>query len=516
MEEGFMLVFPERVLAGDLPNRDFLHLYGPGSLWALAAWFKVFGVNLTAERIFGLLQILGVVLGIYALARYWGRTIALSCALLAFAFVLPPLALTALAWVGAVALGLLGLVATLEGRRRLETQPKSALRWALLGGIVFGLAVTFRLDLITAVLLAGGVALWSTNSKFAKRTIGGFALGVSPYLIHLLTTGPSTVFRGMVLDPVVNLRGGRRLPIPPTWDHLDGFLQRSQATIPPEWPIPSLGTPQQITVWFFALILTIIVLVAIGVWAVRRDRSRFEARVLLAVGLFSLGIAPQAFQRVDSAHFGWVSCVAIAFLPVALAELLRAKRPLWSLRRVNLTAATSVLLGVMLLIPYFTSWSYVDFAAQTFGKHRVALKIERNGRVFYYGRWDVKQAATELLHDVPKYATPGDRLFVGTSDLRKTPYSDAWLYYLLPEFPPGTHYIEMDPGVANSSRGQLASDLAGSDIAILSSVWDNWREPNGSRDIGSNRANEVLARDFCEIKNYGGLYTLYRRCDRAG
>ncbi|TMB37511.1 MAG: hypothetical protein E6J55_25855, partial [Deltaproteobacteria bacterium] len=28
MEEGFMLVFPERVLAGDLPNRDFLHLYG--------------------------------------------------------------------------------------------------------------------------------------------------------------------------------------------------------------------------------------------------------------------------------------------------------------------------------------------------------------------------------------------------------------------------------------------------------------------------------------------------------
>ena len=36
MEEGFMLVFPERVLDGDVPNRDFLHLYGPGSLWALA------------------------------------------------------------------------------------------------------------------------------------------------------------------------------------------------------------------------------------------------------------------------------------------------------------------------------------------------------------------------------------------------------------------------------------------------------------------------------------------------
>ncbi len=54
MEEGFMLVFPEQVLKGAIPNRDFLHLYGPGSLWALAGVFKVFGVSLWSERGFGL------------------------------------------------------------------------------------------------------------------------------------------------------------------------------------------------------------------------------------------------------------------------------------------------------------------------------------------------------------------------------------------------------------------------------------------------------------------------------
>ncbi len=32
MEEGFMLAFPERMLKGAVPNVDFLHLYGPGSL----------------------------------------------------------------------------------------------------------------------------------------------------------------------------------------------------------------------------------------------------------------------------------------------------------------------------------------------------------------------------------------------------------------------------------------------------------------------------------------------------
>ena len=64
MEEGFMLVFPERVLHGDFPNRDFLHLYGPGSLWVLAGWMKVLGVTLESERLFALLQQIGVVTGL--------------------------------------------------------------------------------------------------------------------------------------------------------------------------------------------------------------------------------------------------------------------------------------------------------------------------------------------------------------------------------------------------------------------------------------------------------------------
>src|SRR5436190_14170650 len=101
MEEGFMLVFPERVLHGAIPNRDFLHLYGPGSLWALATAFKVFGTSLLTERVFGLLQQLAIVFGIYALARRWNRTLAVACGVIS-AFIIIPFGLTALAWVGAV------------------------------------------------------------------------------------------------------------------------------------------------------------------------------------------------------------------------------------------------------------------------------------------------------------------------------------------------------------------------------------------------------------------------------
>src|SRR5258708_8366695 len=109
MEEGFMLVFPERVLHGAIPNKDFLHLYGPGSLWVLAGIYKVFGTSLTVERLFGLLQQMAIVFGVFALARRWGRAVALGSGLLALLFIVPT-RLTPLAWVAPVGLGLLALV----------------------------------------------------------------------------------------------------------------------------------------------------------------------------------------------------------------------------------------------------------------------------------------------------------------------------------------------------------------------------------------------------------------------
>jgi hypothetical protein len=75
----------------------------------------------------------------------------------------------------------------------------------------------------------------------------------------------------------------------------------------------------------------------------------------------------------------------------------------------------------------------------------------------------------------------------------------------------------MDPGMANKGD-RLANDLAGSDVAILSSIRDDWDEPNDARVVGSDAANQVLHRDFCVAGSYGqglfghGLYELYLRC----
>jgi hypothetical protein len=169
----------------------------------------------------------------------------------------------------------------------------------------------------------------------------------------------------------------------------------------------------------------------------------------------------------------------------------------------------------LLVIPHFTARTWLDLSNQSRGHNIFGYPVQRKDRLFYLGSEPVAVAARQLIADLPREARPGSRLFVGTADLRKTPYSDAYLYYLMPEFVPGTYYIEMDPGMANRADSGLAAEVARSDWLVLSHVWDTWSEANDSRVFGSARPNAVVRRQFCKVKDYGGHFELYRRCRPA-
>jgi hypothetical protein len=89
----------------------------------------------------------------------------------------------------------------------------------------------------------------------------------------------------------------------------------------------------------------------------------------------------------------------------------------------------------------------------------------------------------------------------------------VFIYGMFPELEPATYFIEMDPGVANDDDSGLADEVRAADYLILSSVWDEWDEPNDSRIAGSNEPNEVVAEQFCEVGDFGGLYRLMEKCD---
>ncbi|MFM7070110.1 MAG: ArnT family glycosyltransferase [Actinomycetes bacterium] len=508
MEEGFMLVFPERILRGAYPHRDFLHLYGPGSLWLLAGVYKVFGVHLTVERLVGFLQHAAVGYGLFFLLRPWGRRIATSAAIVAVVVLIGPLGLSAMAWNGALAFSVWGLVVGVwAGWAPDATRGR---RLALLSGLLVACALLYRPDMVIAAGAGAAALAFGMTSERRRRFAVGVTAGLLLYVPHLWLAGPSAAFRGMFLEPVFELRGGRSLPIPPSWSQTDGFLQRAGELRLTGWPLPMLAPSKQIALWFF-LVLASCVLIVMTAWRVRRiEPATRRSQSYWPAALFGAALVQQALQRPDTAHLSWVSGITFPLSMVAVSWIVARWRPRWDDGRAQLLGVGAVVVVLAGVIPFYPARTYVDLVGQSFGRNRFGAPIRNDGRTFYFGSASGAADAQRVVDALDRAARPGQSLVVGPTDLSRTNYSDAYFYYLFPKLRPGTRYIEMDPGLADSATSALPRELERVDWLVLSAAWDDWSEPNDSANGRSQRANRVVERNFCLVVRTP-TYSLFRR-----
>jgi hypothetical protein len=512
MEEGFMLVFPERILSGDLPHRDFLHLYGPGSLYVLAGVYELFGAHLYVERLVGLLQHAAVAYSLWFLLRPFGRSVATAAAVVSVVVLIGPLGLSAMAWNGALAFGIGALAVAAAASRR---APPWQGRLRFLAGAMGGLALLYRPDVVLAVGLGLG-AWWFQSPRGTRRPLlWGLGAGLALYVPHVLASGIAESVRGMFLEPVFELRGGRSLPIPPSWGEVDGFLQRAGTLRASGWPLPMPGIPQQIHLWFW-MVPASIVLVLVAAWRLRR-REPGTARSLAywPAALFGAALLQQALQRPDTAHLSWVTGVTFALAIPAVLVLLEEWAPERGAPWRRVWAIASVTAVLVVVIPFYPVRTYVDLVGQSLGVDRFGYPIERGGRVFPFGDAEGAADAQVVVDALDGLAEPGDSLIVGPVELSRTNYSDAFFYHLFPELEPGTRYIEMDPGLADRPDSGLAEEVAGADWLILSDAWSAWDEPNDSAGRGSRKPEQVVEEQFCTVVD-AGTFRLLGRCDRVG
>jgi len=122
-------------------------------------------------------------------------------------------------------------------------------------------------------------------------------------------------------------------------------------------------------------------------------------------------------------------------------------------------------------------------------------------------------AARAVIARTSALARPGESLFVGPQDLRRTNYGPTYMYFLLRQLRPASYYMEMNPGTANREGSGLADDLRRADWLILSTAWDDWDEPNDSWKYGPDEPNQVVRDDFC-VRFEDEPFRLYERCDR--
>ena len=470
MDEGAVVAYPSRVLDGLVPHRDFLTFYGPGNLWLVAGAFATFGESVGTERAVGMLYRLIIVLAVFLLGlRLAGSMAGVIAGVIATVLMGEEL-VWAYATYGALAFGLLGLAllswsTTASSERRREIGLAAA-------GLAGGAAVLVRFDFGPAVVLAALPLLTLVPARTRWWYAGGFSGAMTMYGFHLALVGPERIAR--VVGDLLATGPGRELPLPRPWVYPATLLTGA------------------------GLILMLFLVVGAVLW--RRRRYVPVPQALVAISLFELAVLPWTLFRPDPSHIRPIAIVPLSLLPALALFAIGAVTLHQSLRRGISLAAVALTLAAVLVSGDFT----LDRA-------RAVRSVPSAYREFYD---DDSVGARLAVERVRSLARPGESLFVGPQDLRRTNYGPTYMYFLLHELRPASYYMEMNPGTANREGSGLPEELRRADWLILTSEWDAWDEPNESTVFGPSEPNEVVRDLFC-ARFEAGQYRLYERCDRV-
>lgn len=466
MDEGGVLAYADRILAGDVPARDLHSFYGPLSTYLVAGVFKVAGPSLYAERAVGLAYRLVLAAALLTLVRRRGSPAILATGAL-LAFLLPSQGIAAFATYGALACSCVA-IALADARRPLGA------------GVAAGAALLMRFDWALPIALAAipFIVAWPWRAR--RRMLAGVALGALAYVPYLAVVGPART--QLWLEQLRSGQSGRRLPLPP-WSSSVGQL----------------------------LALTLVAIVALGVIGLRRRRTD-EGLIFLSAALLGAGLLPYALVRPDRAHVLVATLAPVALLgaalPAALEEVGRAHRAV----EVALAAAVLAYLAVGVLVKHnYGPLLSADVVSSSLDVTK-SYTVVYDGRSFRVTDPRVARNAQRAVIRAGGLASDGGRLFVGPGDLRRTDYSDAYVYFLLPHLRPATFYITLDPGSTETRGVRLASELRHASVLVLNTAYDDPLERNARAEaFGSAAPNRIVARDFCLRGSYGS-FRVYSRC----
>jgi hypothetical protein len=459
-DESMLLVYPERILAGQWPNRDFFNAaYGPGQFWILAAVYKVFGPSVIIERLVGWVLHVAIAFGVVRITWSRGRFVAgvAGCVSL---FVLAFVGLGAYAWLSALSLAIWS-IGVLAGRRNERT--------FVVAGLMVGTVWAIRPDLGPAAVACQLPLLW--GSHFKRFWMLGFSFGAIPMMVHLLVAGTQFVQNFFLV-----IRASRA-----------GLM------VPPYIPTS------------LRLAAVLLVLSVMGlVWSAVRERDS----VLGAVAVLSSLLLPQAFQRTDVIHLAFVGCfiwpmwLAIAFSKSALAVGVVHR---YGARFVRLfVSVTAVLFLGVILITDGSSWEktkWITHLDRSMPIHDAASTISDPVSL---------DKTNALIVATNERVRKGGRIFIGAVNMRVQNYSPMYLYFLLPEYRPAGYYLEF-PGDFEDVGSAISHDIVHADALLLSDTPELQRGMFRGRPDGSSEANDAVARYFCPVGRYGFVW-LYVRC----
>jgi 4-amino-4-deoxy-L-arabinose transferase-like glycosyltransferase len=320
-DEGIVLQGAQRILAGQVPYRDFFSFYTPGSYYALALLFKIFGSSFPVART--ALALAGAILSsiTYLLARrVCSRAVALTMATLATFTTLPYRFLVLHNWDSTLwaCLALYCAVRLLEMPRR---------KWAFALGLFSSLTVLFEQSKGAGLCLGlgmGFLAIWFLQGR--RRLLGraeflalviGFAGPVAITFAYFASQHATSTMLADWLWPLQHYSRANRVPYGyQNWSD-DARHELFGTGALPERLVKVLA----ISPCFWIPALPLIVAGLLAYWIVQSRRNSAADQksayyVIVAAGFVGLSLST-VVVRADIIHFMYLqplNCLVLAWL----------------------------------------------------------------------------------------------------------------------------------------------------------------------------------------------------------
>ncbi len=460
MGGGVSTVGAERIMAGEIPYRDFWTMYAPGHFYLSALIFSIFGSHILVDWESGSVITAAAACACYFLARnFSGRFGSLACAVIFLAAMYntgyfkhlgsyPPSSLLIFAELNLVA-------------RYFKSAGRNNLFWA---GLLTGAAIIFKHDVggYTAIATAAGLlfyALFASTTMDVRQRLtklltdlqiyfAGCFIIVFPVLLYFAVLAGPDILQDLVIFPLTDFPFSRPELYPSLWPsrvfESSGISRRLLETFNYlSFALPSL--------FFISGVVAIVI-------AIRKRQPEYAGLAVIFCILY--GFHYTAAHVQINTHI-----VSISVYGVLLGLLFCRLAILGSGGRVAVIKGSvaagfaAALLFSFAIPPLYSRWSGREL-------EKAVLVIPKVSGTSLPP--DEAQQLSELWSLVNDQVPPGQPIYVGLPRHDVIVVGDYMLYFIL-DRPGATRYDELHPAISDTSKVQneMIGDLEKNNVQLL-------------------------------------------------
>jgi 4-amino-4-deoxy-L-arabinose transferase-like glycosyltransferase len=498
-DEGIIAVAAERLLAGEVPYKDFfMVMYPPGQIYVLGLLFKVFPAPLTAGRIYTVLLSVGIATLAFLMTRELTgkRGLSLASWFIVLVSLAPRLgAIPAPIWPG-IFFSLLTLclfMKSVQGDRR-----------GLMAGagLSAGIAVLFRHDLgffaACAVLTSLVVRAFFERERrgdIARFIAGGMAVVIPCAVYFMHQSAWKDLIASLFVFPLEHrTMTGAPFPAPCLDPNMIfhgscHFIKINQYYIPP------------------LVYAAVLVMIAKGIVSKRR----YSKELLLPVAILLYGVLSfnQVRFRTDPAHLLSVlqPAVILGFYFIDRTYALRSRR---GMKKFVPYAASILMVLLFSLLSIKNADKYIKNCFRKVYRNDI-IKAQFGTDSIYIPR-EEREDVLSTVEYITRMTRTGEKIYIGNRVHWKDDFGGSVLLYALADRIPSTKYYELLPGLVTDPRVQeeIRDSLnSGVKLIVLQDIDTGAHDP---RSIPEEQLilDGYIEREFKLAKKFG-KYGIYLR-----